>query len=103
MENTHRELQRTPRQRFADIEECLRWNFGQDAEPAILALHDAITAMDAQQSERLRAMEQAAKLERQRAIKSEAWAVFLANWLDYYHGSGESDRAHEEFVVGKER
>jgi hypothetical protein len=26
-----------------------------------------------------------------------AWAEFLEKWVDYHHGSGESDRAFEEF------
>lgn len=31
--------------------------------------------------------------------KRDAWAAFLAEWLDYHHGSGESDRAWEEFCA----
>ncbi len=153
MGNPHREPHRTPQQRFADIEEGLRWNFGHSAEPAIVALHEAIAAMEAQSLERLRETERAAKLDRQRernateqleqtardwvasearaeawhlavetictavgahnglsaeeacvAVRDrfrmrDAWATFLSTWLDYHHGSGESDRAWEEFVT----
>lgn len=156
MGNPHREPHRTPQQRFADIEEGLRWNFGHSAEPAIVALHEAIAAMEAQSCERLRETERAAKLDRQCAMSAlghreiatsswrasearaeawhlavetictivgahnglsaeeacvavrdrfrmrDAWATFLSNWLDFHHGSGESDRAWEEFIAQNE-
>jgi hypothetical protein len=106
MVNPHSGSHRTPRQRFADLEEGLRWNFEDRAEPVIVALREAIAAMEAQQLERLREADQAAKLDRQRAIRSveqrfcmrDAWATFLSEWLDYNHGKGESDRAWDEFV-----
>lgn len=36
-----------------------------------------------------------------RAQESESWAEFLARWVDFNHGSGESDRAWDEFKNGE--
>lgn len=33
----------------------------------------------------------------------DAWATFFCKWVDYHHGSGESDRAWEAFLVETEQ